>query len=209
MLAPGETTFFRLLKNISPEKLQEKLLACLDHLLGPVNPRRIIIDGNELRSSQGLQLVSAFCGETGRFLGARAVEEKSDEIPAARELLKECVKDGSMFLVDALHSQNKLARTSKRGYWDIENGAHQRLDCSRIQEDKSRVRTRNSAHNLGLFRRAALSLARHWIDHQPHARKATTNGFIATIRKDRSELAFRLVTSKPPKWLPSGISGII
>jgi len=93
MLAPGETTFFRLLKNISPEKLQEKLLACLDHLLGSVNPRRIIIDGNELRSSQGLQLVSTFCGETGRFLGARAVEEKSDEIPAARELLKECGGD--------------------------------------------------------------------------------------------------------------------
>ena len=110
--APGETTFFRLLKNIPPEKLQEKLLACLDHLLGPAVPRLIIIDGKELRSSQGLQLVSAFCGETGRFLGARAVEEKSNEIPAARELIKECAEDGAMLLVDALHSQNKLARTS-------------------------------------------------------------------------------------------------
>ncbi len=110
--APGETTFFRLLKNIPPGKLQEKLLDCLDHLLGPAVPRLIIIDGKELRSSQGLQLVSAFCGETGRFLGARAVEEKSNEIPAARELLKECAEDGAMLLVDALHSQNKLARTS-------------------------------------------------------------------------------------------------
>ncbi len=91
----------------------------------------------------------------------------------------------------------------KRGYWDIENGAHQRLDCSRFQEDKSRVRTRNNAHNLGLFRRAALSLARHWIDHQSNARKATTNGFIGAMRKDGSELAFRLVMSKKPKWLPS------
>jgi len=91
--APGETTFFRLLKNIPPGELQEKLL------------------GKELRSSQGLQLVSAFCGETGRFLAARAVEEKSNEIPAARELIKECAEDGAMLLVDALHSQNKLART--------------------------------------------------------------------------------------------------
>ncbi len=96
----------------------------------------------------------------------------------------------------------------KRAYWDIENGAHQRLDCSRLQEDKSRVRTRNNAHNLGLFRRTALSLARHWIDHQPNARKATTNGFIAAMRKDGSELAFRLVTSKNPKWLPSSTRGI-
>lgn len=110
--APGETTFFRLLKKVSPEKLQEKLLACLDHLLSPAAPRLIIIDGKELRNSQGLQLVSAFCGETGRFLGARPVEEKSNEIPAARELITECAADGAMLLVDALHSQNKLARTS-------------------------------------------------------------------------------------------------
>ena len=95
----------------------------------------------------------------------------------------------------------------KRAYWDIENGAHQRLDCSRLQEDKSRVRTRNNAHNLGLFRRAVLSLARHWIDHQPNARKATTNGSIAAMRKDGAELAFRLVTSKTPKWLPSSTRG--
>lgn len=92
----------------------------------------------------------------------------------------------------------------KRAYWDIESGAHQRLDCSRLQEDKSRVRLRNNAHNLGLFRRAALSLARHWIAHQPNARQATTNGFIAAMRQGGSELAFRLVLSKNPKWLPSG-----
>jgi len=92
----------------------------------------------------------------------------------------------------------------KRGYWDIENGAHQRLDCSRIQEDKCRVRNRNSAHNLGLFRRAALSLARHWIDHQPNARKATTNGFFGAMKKNRSELAFRIANSKNPSWLPNG-----
>lgn len=55
--APSETTFFRLLKNIPPEKLQEKLLACLDHLLGSANPQLIIIDGKELGRSQGLQLV--------------------------------------------------------------------------------------------------------------------------------------------------------
>jgi len=110
--APSETTFFRLLKNIQPEKLQEKLLACLDHLLGPATPRLIIIDGKELRSSQGLQLVSAFCGETGRCLGTQAIEEKSNEIPVARELIKACAKDGAMLLVDALHSQKKLAITS-------------------------------------------------------------------------------------------------
>jgi hypothetical protein len=69
------------------------------------------------------------------------------------------------------------------GYWDIENGAHQRLDNSRFQEDKSRVRNRNSAHNLSLFRRAALPLARHWINHQSNPRLATTNGFFGAMKK--------------------------
>jgi hypothetical protein len=110
--APSETTFFRLLKNILPEKLQEKLLECLDHLLGPASPRLIIIDGKELRGSQGLQLLSAFCGETGRFLGAQVVEEKSNEIPAAPQLITACAQDGAMLLVDALHTQDQLARTS-------------------------------------------------------------------------------------------------
>jgi predicted transposase YbfD/YdcC len=116
------------------------------------------------------------------------------------------VDDLTVYLLtsrDGIDAEQMLS--FKRAYWDIENGAHQRLDCSRFQEDKSRVRTRNNAHNLGLFRRAALSLARHWIDHQSNARKATTNGFIGAMRKNRSDLAFRLVTSKNPKWLPPSI----
>jgi len=116
--------------------------------------------------------------------------------------------DLSVYLLSSRENLSAKEMLSfKRTYWDIENGAHQRLDCSRLQEDKSRVRTRNSAHNLGLFRRTILSLARHWIDLQPNARKATTNGFIAAMRKDKSKLAFRLVTSKDPNWLPSTTRG--
>ena len=90
----------------------------------------------------------------------------------------------------------------KRNYWDIENGTHQRLDCSRFQEDKSRVRNRNAATNLGFFRRAVLSLARHRISQQGNPRKATTNGFFAAMKKNRSDLAFRVVLSKKPSWQP-------
>ncbi len=90
----------------------------------------------------------------------------------------------------------------KRQYWDIENGAHQRLDGSRLQEDKSRVRNRNAACNLGMFRRAALSLGRHWIAAQINARKATSNGFLGAMAQHKSQLAFCLALSKQPCWLP-------
>jgi hypothetical protein len=109
--APGETSFFRLLSNTDPEKLQVVLLNGLDTLLGPAKGNLVIIDGKALRGSQGFQLVSAFCGETGRWLGSEPVEEKSNEIPAARKLAKECAEDGAMVLVDALHSQTLSAQT--------------------------------------------------------------------------------------------------
>ena len=111
--------------------------------------------------------------------------------------------DGIVFLLSSRPglSADELLKL-KRDYWDIENGAHQRLDGSRLQEDKSRVRNRNAATNLALFRRVALSLARHWIARQPDPRKATTNGFLGTMAQHNSDLAFRLALSKKPSWLP-------
>lgn len=108
--APSETSFFRLLNQTDPQKLQKVLLDCLDDLLGPSLGNLVIIDGKALRSSQGFQLVSAFCGETGRWLGSEPVEEKSNEIPAARKLATECAADGAMVITDALHTQDLSAQ---------------------------------------------------------------------------------------------------
>ncbi len=109
--APKETTFFRLLSRTDPGQLQEALLNCLDSLLGPKSePTLIIIDGKVLNSSMGLQLVSAFDGDCGRWLGTVAVEEKSNEIPAARELIHQCATDNTLVLTDALHTQTLTAR---------------------------------------------------------------------------------------------------
>ena len=111
--------------------------------------------------------------------------------------------DGVVFLLSSRADLDAEALLGfKRQYWDIENGAHQRLDESRLQEDKSRVRNRNAACNLGLFRRAALSLGRHWIASQPDARKATFNGFLGTMARHKSELAFRIALCKQASWLP-------
>ena len=41
---------------------------------------------------------------------------------------------------------------ARRDYWGIESTFHQRLDET-LDEDRSRVRTPNAAHALGLFRR--------------------------------------------------------
>lgn len=114
--SPKETTFFRLLRQIDPKELQKALLACLDSLLGEApEPRVIIIDGKALRSSQGVELVSAFDGETGRWLGSEMVEDKSNEIPAARTLIEDRQLDNAMVLTDALHTQGLSARDIVQG----------------------------------------------------------------------------------------------
>lgn len=108
---PKETTFFRLLSKTDPKKLQQALLACLDLLLGDAPESKvIIIDGKALRSSQGVELVSAFDGDTGRWLGSEMVEDKSNEIPAARALIEDRQLDQAMVLTDALHTQGLSAR---------------------------------------------------------------------------------------------------
>jgi predicted transposase YbfD/YdcC len=116
---------------------------------------------------------------------------------------KDPKNDGVVFLLSnrASLDADELLRL-KRQYWDIENGAHLRLDGSRLQEDNSRVRNRNAATNLGLFRRAALSLGRHWIDSQPNPRKATLNGFLGTMALHKSRRAFRMALCKQSHWLP-------
>lgn len=145
--APGETSFFRLLSKTDPEKLQMVLLDCLDDLLGPARGNLVIIDGKALRGSRGLQLVSAFCGETGRWLGSKPVEEKSNEIPAARKLAKECAEDGAMILTDALHSQHLSAQTIVQ-----ECGADYLMTVKGNQKGlRNELKNLHEAHRDGVF----------------------------------------------------------
>ncbi len=144
---PSETSFFRLLSNTDPEKLQKVLLDGLNDLLGPAKGNLVIIDGKALRSSQGLQIVSAFCGETGRWLGSKPVEEKSNEIPAARKLAKECTEDGAMILVDALHTQNLSAQTIVQ-----ECGVDYLMTVKGNQKGlRNELKTLHEAHHDGAF----------------------------------------------------------
>jgi len=108
---PKETSFFRLLSRTDPAELQQALLKCLDSLLGAEErPEAVIIDGKALRGSRGVQLVSAFSADTGRWLGSETVEDKSNEIPAARRLLERAGTEGALVLTDALHTQSLTAR---------------------------------------------------------------------------------------------------
>ena len=110
--APRESTFFRALAGVDTVALQRVLLDWQEQLLGPRPPddTLVILDGKELRGSLGAQLLSAFAAKTGRWLGTELIEEKSNEIPAARQLLDRLELAGQTVVVDALHTQEETAR---------------------------------------------------------------------------------------------------
>jgi hypothetical protein len=59
-----------------------------------------------------------------------------------------------------------------RQYWGIENGTHQRLDCSAL-EDRLRIHEPNAVEILGFFHRVSISLFVAWADKQPNPRDRT------------------------------------
>jgi hypothetical protein len=85
-----------------------------------------------------------------------------------------------------------------RQSWGIENGLHQRLDVT-AQEDRCRVRSRNGAWVLGMFRRLAISLFAEWRLRNPtRAKYVTLSDFLARMADDNHRLGFTLLTSLNP-----------
>jgi hypothetical protein len=94
---------------------------------------------------------------------------------------------------DLLSASQWLA--AQRAYWGIEAGLHQRLDVS-ADEDRSRVRHRNAAWVLGMFRRIGVSLFMHWRGQDTRRAKSTLSDFHEEMGLEHQRRAFALVNSK-------------
>jgi hypothetical protein len=118
-LVPKETTFYRLLSQLNSQALEQALLAWQDQVLGqrPAQDDQVAVDGKELLSSQGIQVVSAYALKSGRWLGSEPVAKDSNEIPAAQKLLARAPIEGALVSADAIHTQSETARliTQERG----------------------------------------------------------------------------------------------
>lgn len=89
---------------------------------------------------------------------------------------------------------------AQRAYWGIESGLHQRLDVS-ADEDRSRVRHRNAAWILGMFRRLSVSLFMHWRGQDSRRAKATLADFHEEMGLEHQRRAFALVNAKESRAL--------
>jgi len=86
------------------------------------NNLTVSFDGKTVRSTEKmkaykrpLHIVSAQLAELGLTFGQKAVEGKSNEIPAVRELLKELDVRGCVVVADALNCQEETAKEILKG----------------------------------------------------------------------------------------------
>jgi len=115
-----------LLKLVKPESFNESFISWVRSLIPEtLAGLTLSFDGKTVRSTgkmpkyiSPLHIVSAHIAELGITFGQRAVYDKSNEIPAVRELLNMLSIEGCMVVADALNCQKETAQTIIAGKAD-------------------------------------------------------------------------------------------
>ena len=122
--APAHTAIRYILQGLDPQTVEQvfrRHAAALRDAATDLSQRTIALDGKTLRRSfdnftdrKAAQLLHAFDTEAGLVLAHIDIEEKSNEIPAAQQLLGELNVADCIVTLDALHCQKKLSRPPHR-----------------------------------------------------------------------------------------------
>jgi len=107
--APTENCVYRVLKAVPVLAFQQAVWAWQQARHGGADGSVVVLDGKALRGSGATQLVGAINAQSGRTVGVEAVAHKSNEIPAGQTLLERLELDGTIALMDALHTQTQTA----------------------------------------------------------------------------------------------------
>ena len=115
-----------LLKIIKPQSLSECFMRWAQSLVPEgVCGKTVPFDGKTIRSTekmgryeQPLHIISAQIAEMGITFGQYPVQDKSNEIPAVRELVSMLEIKGCTVVADALHCQKDTAKAIRAGEAD-------------------------------------------------------------------------------------------
>jgi len=118
--SPCAATLHTVLRRVDREVLEVKLGAWAEAVLREVpgiegGEDAIAIDGKTLRGSKkqgapGAHLLSALAHRAGVTLAQQAVDDKTNEIPVALDLLRHLVLEGRIVTMDALLTQRQIAQ---------------------------------------------------------------------------------------------------
>jgi predicted transposase YbfD/YdcC len=108
---PTQPTFCRLLQRVDARKVEEVILAIQNQVRGPAPKEHLIVfDGKQPKHGGGASVLSVVTVPSQHYLGNALVDQKTNEIPVARELFKRLELEGRLVSLDALHTQDETAR---------------------------------------------------------------------------------------------------
>jgi len=108
---PTQPTFCRMLQRVDAAKVEEAILAIQEQMRGPAPKEQLIVlDGKEPRHGSGASILSAVTVPSQHYLGSALVDQKTNEIPVARELFNRLELEERLVSLDALHTQDETAR---------------------------------------------------------------------------------------------------
>ena len=104
---PSESCLLRVLRGVDAGKVESVTVGWQDEVLGPNTDPLVAIDGKTVQHS-GVHLVGAISLPSHRCLGVEPVADKSNEIPAAQNLIERApILPGQLVSLDAMHTQHK------------------------------------------------------------------------------------------------------
>ena len=108
---PSQPTFCRLYARVDALEVERAVLAFQRQVRGAPPPDELIVlDGKEPHHTCGQHILTAVTVPGQHYLGSEMVADKSNEIPAARDLFPRLDLDGQLVSLDALHTQADTAR---------------------------------------------------------------------------------------------------
>jgi hypothetical protein len=108
--SPGQSTFSRMMSQVDIDAVETVLIQWQRQLRGEVPEDELVcLDGKIPKHSGGKNVLTAVTCPSQHYLGCAIVKDKSNEIPAARELFGKLDLDGKLVSLDALHTQRQTA----------------------------------------------------------------------------------------------------
>jgi hypothetical protein len=109
--SPGQSTFSRMMSEVDIDSVETVLIQWQQEIRGEEPEDELVcLDGKIPKHSGGKNVLTASTSPGQHYLGCAIVKDKTNEIPAARELFGKLDLDGKLVSLDALHTQRQTAR---------------------------------------------------------------------------------------------------
>jgi len=108
---PSQSTFSRFFGRVDADKINAALKDIQAQIRGPRPAGGVLVlDGKEPKQGPGDSVLTLIHAESQYYVDSALVDQKTNEIPVARQLLEPLDIQGCIVIGDALHTQTETAR---------------------------------------------------------------------------------------------------